>query len=143
MTYEEDTAGGIMTTDYVAVPPGLTVADLFQRLRGLDYTPEFLHYIYVVDDEEHERVLGVVSLRDLVLAPPETPLEALMATDFKSAAPDDKPREVARLMADYNLVALPVLTEEGCLQGIVTIDDAIEWLLPDDWRSRLPRFFSG
>jgi len=141
MAYEEDTAGGMMTTDYVALPPTLTAAEAVRRLRALDWKPEFLHYLFVVDDEEHETVLGVLSLRDLVLAEPDAPLHAIMEADFKSAAPDDPAIEVARLMGDYNLVALPVLTPEGCLQGIVTVDDAMERVLPEPWRRRLPRFF--
>jgi magnesium transporter len=143
MSYEEDTAGGIMTTDYVALPPGLTVAATMAHLRGLDDKPEFLHYLYVVDDVEHEQVLGVVSLRDMVLADPATPLATLTEVEFQAATLEDRPRDVARKMAEYNLVALPVLTADGCIQGIVTIDDAIEWLLPDDWRSRLPRIFGS
>jgi CBS domain-containing protein len=142
MTYEEDTAGGIMTTDYVAMPTGLTAAEATVRLRGLEWKPEFLHYIYIVDDEQHEKLLGVLSLRNLIFAAPDAPITEIMEADFRAASPDDDAVEVARLMAEYNLVALPVVTEEGCLQGIVTIDDAMEWLLPESWRRRLPRFFS-
>lgn len=139
MTYEEDTAGGIMTTDYVLMPVGLTAAQATARLRALEWKPEFLHYLYVVDDEQREHLAGIVSLRDLILADPDAPLTAVMETDFKSATPDEKADEVARLMAEYNLVALPVLTQAGDLQGIVTIDDAMEWVLPEPWRKSLPR----
>jgi CBS domain-containing protein len=142
MTYEEDTVGGIMTTDYVIMPTGITVGLAIQRLRDPEEKPEFLHYLYVVEDEESEKLLGVVSLRDLILADPASDLAAIMETDFKSAKPDDEAVQIAKLMADYNLVALPVLSEDGCLQGIVTIDDAMGELLPEPWRRRLPRFFS-
>ncbi len=141
MTYAEDSAGGLMTTDYVAMTPAVTAAAAMQLLRMREEQPEFVHYIYVVEDEEHERLLGVVSLIDLILAKPETPLRDIMEDDFKHASLEDAALEVARLMGDYNLVALPVLTDDGCLQGIVTIDDAIEWVLPEGWRRRLPRFF--
>jgi CBS domain-containing protein/sporulation protein YlmC with PRC-barrel domain len=141
MAYEEDTAGGIMTTEYVVMPVGLSVGEAMTRLRALDWKPEFLHYVYVVDDEQHERLLGVISLSDLILASPDAPLRDVMDADFKWAKPSDGAVDVARLMGEYNLVALPVLTEEGCLQGIVTIDDAMEWVLPEPWRRRLPRFF--
>ena len=141
MNYEEDTAGGIMTTDYVTMPLGLSAAQATTRLRGLEWQPEFLHYVYIVADEQTEKLLGVVSLRNLILADPATPLAEIMEREFKWASPDDGAVEVARLMAEYNLVALPVLTAEGSLQGIVTIDDAMEWVLPEPWRRRLPRIF--
>lgn len=141
MTYAEDTAGGLMTTDYVAMPGGVTAAEAMRRLRTLEEKPEFLHYVYVVEDLENERLLGVVSLRDLILADPEAALADIMEADFKWARLQGGAIEVAKLMGDYNLVALPVLTADGCLQGIVTIDDAIEWVLPEPWQRRLPRFF--
>jgi len=142
MRYSEDTAGGIMTTDYVTMPAHLTVGETLQRLRSLDWKPDFLHYIYVVDNEQSEHLAGVVSLRDLILADPQTPLTALMERDFKWVAPDERAEETARIMAEYNLVALPVLDEQGNLQGVVTIDDAVEWLLPEPERHRLPRLFA-
>ncbi len=143
MTYEEDTAGGIMTTDYVAMPLGLSAAEAIARLRALDWKPEFLHYVYLVDDEQHEKLLGVLSLRNLILADPQSPLAEIVEPEFRSAALDDDAVEVAQLMAEYNLVALPVLDAGGCLQGIVTIDDAMEWVLPEPVRHRLPRIFRG
>jgi magnesium transporter len=143
MTYEEDTAGGIMTTDYVAMPFEITAAQAIARLRALDWKPEFLHYVYLVDDDEHEKLLGVLSLRNLILADPQTPLAEIVEPEFRSAAPDDDAVKVAQLMAEYNLVALPVLDAGGILQGIVTIDDAMEWVLPEPVRHRLPRIFRG
>ena len=142
MEYEEDTAGGIMTTDYVAMPVGMTAADAVARLRALEWKPEFLHYIYLLDDEKAEHLAGVVSLRDLILAAPETPLDAIMDRDYKWVAPDEGAEETAKVMAEYNLVALPVLDKDGCLQGVVTIDDAVEWVLPEPERRRLPRLFA-
>ena len=141
MTYEEDTAGGLMTTDYVVMPGTISADEAMRRLRRLAEKPEFLHYVYVVDDEHTEHLLGVVALRDLILADPVVPLTEIMEDDFRWARLADPAIEVARLMGDYNLVALPVLTEDGCLQGIVTIDDAMELLLPEPWQRRLPRFF--
>jgi magnesium transporter len=130
-----------MTTDYVAMAQTVNAGQAMQLLRTREEKPEFLHYIYVVDDEKREKLLGVVSLIDLILAAPETPLVDIMEGDFKHARIEDGALQVARLMGDYNLVALPVLTNDGCLQGIVTIDDAIELVLPEGWRRRLPRFF--
>jgi magnesium transporter len=142
MEYEEDTAGGIMTTDYVAMPLGLTAAEATARLPALAWKPEFLHYIYLLDDEKTEHLAGALSLRDLILAAPETPLEGLADRDFKWVGPDEGAEETAKIMAEYNLVALPVLDEQGCLQGVVTIDDAVEWVLPEPDRRRLPRLFA-
>lgn len=144
MTYEEDTAGGIMTTDYMVMPPTVTVAETVQRVRDAESKPDFLQYLYVVDETEQaecEYLVGVVSLRDLILAQPTATLMEIMEQHFESVRQNDRAVDVARQMADYNLVALPVLTEKGCLEGIVTIDDAIEWVLPEPERRRLPRFF--
>jgi len=86
----------------------VTVGGVVERLRALEWQPDFLTYVYVVDDEKHEQLLGIVSLRDLVMADPETPVAAIMEPDIKSTTIDEDASHVARLMAEYNLVALPV-----------------------------------
>jgi Mg/Co/Ni transporter MgtE len=81
----------------------------------------------------------VIALRSLILADPSAPLEEVMRTDIQQANPDEPAQEVAHRMAEYNLLALPVLDEGGDILGIITVDDAMEILLPKDWRQRLPR----
>jgi Mg/Co/Ni transporter MgtE len=82
---------------------------------------------------------GVIALRSLILADPAMPLEEAMRTEFQKAGPDETATEVAQRIAEYNLLALPVIDDSGDILGIVTVDDAMEILLPKDWRQRLPR----
>ena len=135
--YPEDTAGGIMTTEFVAVPTHLTAAETIERLRELEPDAETIYYVYVTDDDG--RLVGVLSLRDLIVARPDARIEAIMLSEPVVAnvlAPQD---EVAQLVARYNLLAVPVVEDEMRLVGIVTVDDAIDTMLPSGWRRRMPR----
>jgi Mg/Co/Ni transporter MgtE len=141
LPYEDDTAGGLMTTEFVTLPRDLTVGAALARLREMAETPNMIYYLYVVEHEASWKLLGVIALRSLILADPASPLEEVMREDFQTANPDDSAREVAQKIAEYNLLALPVLDEAGDILGIVTVDDAMEILLPKGWRQRLPRLF--
>ena len=142
LEYAEDTAGGIMTNHFVTVPVTLTASEALAYVRTLEEEPELLYYLYVVPEPGSYRLLGVVSLRDLLIrARPDTPLGEVMATDLVTVRPDDDPREVARLVADYNLLAAPVVDDEGDIVGIVTVDDAMDLVLPEEWRPRVPKVF--
>ena len=83
----------------------------------------------------------MIALRSLILADPSAPLAEVMRAEFQRAHPDDPATEVAQKIAEYNLLALPVVDEAGDILGIITVDDAMEILLPKDWRQRLPRLF--
>jgi Mg/Co/Ni transporter MgtE len=102
-------------------------------------TPNMIYYLYVVESEGSWKLCGVIALRSLILADPSMPLEDVMRTDIQQAEPQEPAREVAQRMAEYNLLALPVVDETGDILGIITVDDAMEILLPKDWRQRLPR----
>src|SRR4051812_25583711 len=141
LPYEDDTAGGLMTTEFVTLPRSLTVSEGLARLREMAETPNMIYYLYVVEHEESWKLLGVIALRSLILADPEVPLEEVMREEFQTAQPDGRARDVAQKIAEYNLLALPVLDEAGDILGIVTVDDAMEILLPQGWRQRLPRLF--
>ena len=141
MSYEEDTAGGIMTTEIVVVPAGMRAGDTARFVRGQAYVPDFVPHIYVVDSLDDQRLLGVVSLRDLLLAEPDVPLTEVMEDDVPVVLPDTEAREVARTIAEYNLLALPVVDTDRRLLGVVTVDDAMDLLLPEGWKRRLPRVF--
>jgi magnesium transporter len=141
LPYEDDTAGGLMTTEFVVLPKNLTAGEAIARLREMAETPNMIYYLYVVEEEGAWRLLGLITLRSLILADPTYPLHAVMRTEFQRAHPDDPAREVAETMAEYNLLALPVIDDEGDIAGIVTVDDAMEYLLPKGWRQRLPRMF--
>jgi len=141
LPYADDTAGGLMTTEFVTLPRDLTVSEALARLRDMAETPNMIYYLYVVAAEDSWRLIGVIALRSLVLADPSAPLQNVMRRDLQVAHPDDDASEVAQKVAEYNLLALPVVDEAGEILGIVTVDDAIEILLPKDWRQRLPKLF--
>ncbi len=139
--YEDDTAGGLMTTEFVTMPRDLTVGEALVRLREMAETPNMIYYIYVVETEGSWKLCGVIALRSLILADPGVKLADVMREDYQYASTDDSARDVAERIAEYNLLALPVFDEQEDLAGIVTVDDAMEILLPKGWRQRLPRLF--
>src|SRR5437588_2376784 len=141
LPYEDDTAGGLMTTEFVTLPRNLTVSEALARLREMAQTPNMIYYLYVVEHEESWKLCGVIALRSLILADPDAPLAEVMRDEFQRAHADDSAREVAEKIAEYNLLALPVVDEAGDILGIITVDDAMEMLLPKGWRQRLPRLF--
>lgn len=128
--YEEDTAGSIMTTDFLTFPVNLTITQALQMLRSQEDPPGHIYYIYVVEpDSEH--LLGVVSLRKLIMADPDLDLSNIMQTALISATPDQDASKASRLMMEYRLLVLPVVDEVGDIVGVITFDDALERLLPD------------
>ena len=141
LPYEDDTAGGLMTTEFVTLPRALTVGEALARLRDMAETPNMIYYLYVVEAENSWRLCGVIALRSLILAEPSMPLEEVMRTEFQKATPDEPANEVAQRIAEYNLLALPVVDESEDILGIITVDDAMEILLPKDWRQRVPKLF--
>ena len=141
LPYEDDTAGGLMTTEFVTLPHELTVGAALARLREMAETPNMIYYLYVVAAEDSWKLIGVIALRSLILADPSAPLAAVMRTEFRSARPDEPAKEVAQRIAEYNLLALPVVDHAGDILGIITVDDAMEILLPKNWRQSLPRLF--
>jgi CBS domain-containing protein len=139
--YEDDTAGGLMTNEFITLPKGLTVGEALATLREMAETPNMIYYLYVVEREGSWKLVGVIALRSLILADPAAPLEHVMRDEFQHAHPDDSAKDVAHKIAEYNLLALPVVDDLGEIAGIVTVDDAMELLLPKGWRQRLPRLF--
>jgi magnesium transporter len=142
LPYEDDTAGGLMTTEFVTLPRQLSVGEALARLREMAETPNMIYYLYVVEAEGSWQLVGVIALRSLILADPSAPLEEVMRTEFQTGYADETAKAVAQRIAEYNLLALPVIDDTGDILGIITVDDAMEFLLPKDWRQRLPRLFS-
>ena len=143
LKYEEDTAGGLMTTDYVVLGQAKTVAGALEAVRNSieeDIRPAYVYCVAGATQEESV-LLGVVSLWDLLVAPPTQPLQELMETDIVTVHPDADPRAVAEIMAKYNLLAVPVVNAEGVLEGIVTVDDALDVLLPRERRRKPTRMY--
>lgn len=137
LTYPEDAAGGIMTTDFVALPAELTAAQAIDRLRELQPDPELTYYLYVVDGEG--RLDGVISLRDLVVAQPEKKLLEIMDPHVLKVEATTPKEDVAALIAKYDLLALPVIDARQRLLGTVTVDDVVEIMLPRGWKKRSSR----
>ncbi len=138
--YPEDSAGGIMTTEYIALDESLTAAESIDHLRELEPDAETIYYVYVTDETHH--LTGVLSLRDLIVAPPETPIRDVMIREPVTVGVLADQDEVAEVVAHYNLLAVPVVDDEERLVGIVTVDDAIDTVIPTAWKKRLPRVFS-
>jgi magnesium transporter len=132
--YEEDTAGGMMTTEFVAIPVSLSAAQTIDRLRELEPNAESIYYVYVVDDDE--KLLGVLSLRDLIVAKPDTKIADIMIKRVVAVPLDARPEDVAAVIAKYNLLAVPVVDDDDRIQGIVTIDDAMDEVMPAGLKRR-------
>jgi magnesium transporter len=136
MAYDEDSAGRIMTTDFVRVPETATVGDALAAVRSLEEVPDPLLAVYIVATADPDVLRGIVRLRSLILAQPETPLLDLMDDDVPTVRPEDRAEDAARVLAEYNLLAVPVLDADQRLLGIVTVDDALAVLLPEIWQRR-------
>jgi CBS domain-containing protein len=142
LRYPVDSAGGIMTTEFARVPYDLTIGEALNYLRRSpeNREDEVMHYVYLTD--ERGELHGIISLRDLVMAPQDDPLDAWSDEDPVTVSPYASQEEVAYLVAKYDLLAVPVVDEEsGEMLGIVTVDDAIDAVLPTAWKKRIPRFF--
>ena len=124
LSYKDDTAGGIMVPDFIALREATTAAQAVISLQKEYIDVEMPFYLYVVDDYDH--LAGVISLRQLVVVPPETPLKDFMTTDVFSVQTDMDQEEVARIVARYDILAVPVVDEKNKLVGIVTVDDVID-----------------
>lgn len=143
LAYDEDSVGRIMTTDFVAVPADTTVGGALAALRSLEEVPDPLLAIYVLDPRAAGSLLGLVRLRNLILADPATPLSEVMDGDLPTVEADDRAEDAARILAEYNLLAVPVLDRERRMIGIVTVDDALAVLLPEIWQRRGARAFAA
>ncbi len=122
--YEENSAGALMTTDYAWLPANITVSEALDRLRLQAPERETIYYVYVLDDQR--KLLGMVSLRDLILAPRQALIRDIMQKDVVTARVTDDREQVAQQMARYDFLAMPVVDSEGRLVGIITYDDVID-----------------
>ncbi len=123
LKYPKDSAGAIMTTEFFSLPEDTTAQEAIRRLQQAT-DAEMVFYIYVTDKENH--LVGVLSLRQLLTVPPATPLKNIMTRDVISVTVDTDQEEVARQVASYNLLAIPVVEKDNTLVGIITVDDVVD-----------------
>ncbi len=126
LRYPEDSAGGRMTADFVWVNESATAAQAIDRIRRLAPEAETINYIYVLDGER--RLRGVLSLREIIVANPDSPVRSFMERDVVTVQVDEDQEEVARTAMRYDLLAVPVVDAEGRMLGISTIDDLVDVL---------------
>jgi magnesium transporter len=136
--YAEDSAGGLMTTDYTWIYPHRSAEATIRKIREIAPTSEFIYYLYVVDKQD--LLLGVLTLRALLLADPQDSIDAVMETDLVTIHPDMSSEDVAATIARYDLLAVPVVDQAGKMLGIVTVDDAIDAIMPEEIARKLPKF---
>ncbi|HTZ54599.1 MAG TPA: CBS domain-containing protein [Candidatus Acidoferrum sp.] len=136
--YAEDSAGGLMTTDYTWIYPHRTAEATIRKIREIAPTSEFIYYLYVVDKQD--MLLGVLTLRALLLADPQASIDSVMETDLVTIHPDMASEDVAATIARYDLLAVPVVDQHGKMLGIVTVDDAIDAIMPEEIARKLPKF---
>ena len=132
--YNPATAGGLMSPDFVAVRETATVARALDELRRTELPEETVTTVLVLNDEQH--LSGVISVLALLKQDPSALLADAMSTPPLTFEPDDELSEIATQMADYDLTVAPVVDHEGQALGIVSVDDLLEMMIPDDWRRR-------
>ncbi|MFI1385002.1 magnesium transporter MgtE N-terminal domain-containing protein [Embleya sp. NPDC020886] len=137
LTYVEDTAGGMMTTEPIVLEPGATIAEALAHVRNSDLSPALASQVYVCrppTETPTGKYLGTVHFQRLLRDPPFTLVGAVLDTDLMPLRPDTPLAEVTSFLAAYNMVAAPVVDEDDHLLGAVTVDDVLDHLLPEDWR---------
>lgn len=139
LAYPENSAGGIMTTEYASIPCDLTAAEAIAVLRGMADEVETMFYVYVRD--EKECLIGAFSLNNLIFARPEQLISEIMTKHLITVNLTDDQETVAQTVAKYDLLAVPVVDDQNHLHGIVTADDALDKIIPTAWKKRLPRFY--
>jgi CBS domain-containing protein len=139
LTYPEDSAGGIMTTEYASIQPDLTASEAIKQLHGMADEVETMFYVYVVDAEQH--LIGTFSLNNLIFAKPGQMVSDFMTKHLITVNLTDDQETVAQTVAKYDLLAVPVVDDQNRLHGIVTADDALDKIIPTAWKKRLPRFY--
>jgi flagellar motility protein MotE (MotC chaperone)/sporulation protein YlmC with PRC-barrel domain len=139
LTFPEESAGGIMNTEFVSLPVDLTAGQAITRIRETANDAETIYYIYVTDEAEH--LLGVFSLRQLVLANPKNLIKNFMETHLITVDLTDDQDRCAQIISKYNLLAVPVVDKNNVIHGIVTADDALDKIIPTAWKKRLPKLY--
>ncbi len=132
--YSSDVAGGLMSTKFITIPASFTAEQTINRLRQLAISSRDVYYLYVSDDEG--KLMGVLSLRDLIISPPERKVPEFMIVDAIKVTVETPKEEIYKAMNKYNLMALPVIDLKGKLVGVIFADDVISMMLPDSLRKQ-------
>jgi CBS domain-containing protein len=141
LEYDADTAGGIMTTNILQIGPDQPITDALGVYQTQEDAPDFAYYFFVVDDTG--LLTGVLSMRQVLIAPEGTLVRDVMARDPVTVDPEDEPQHVAETIAEYNLLAIPVVDEGQHFLGAITVDDVLALLLKESWRRGRGRGFGG
>ena len=128
LSHPEETAGGLMTTEFVSITQNLTTQQAIEKMRELAPSAETIYYIYVIN--EKGALTGVISMRDLIVSPPDAAIADIMEKDLITVDLDMDQRKVAGVISKYNLLAVPVIDKDNKILGIVTVDDVIDFILP-------------
>ncbi|MCX5751293.1 MAG: CBS domain-containing protein [Candidatus Saganbacteria bacterium] len=128
LKHNEETAGGLMTTEFISFMYTYTVQQTIDRIRESGPDAETIYYLYVTN--EKDQLIGVLSLRNLIVSHPDKQISEIMIKDIVAATPNMSQREVADLISKYNLLAIPVVDEEKKMLGIITVDDVVNFILP-------------
>ncbi|WP_109472360.1 magnesium transporter MgtE N-terminal domain-containing protein [Ornithinimicrobium cavernae] len=137
LTYDQDTAGGMMTPEPVILGPQASIAEALAMVRREEISPAVASLVYVCRpplETPTGRLLGIVHIQRLLREPPHQSIGSIVDRDFEPVPGDASLETVTRLMANYNMVAVPVTDDEGRLLGAVTVDDVLDHILPEDWR---------
>jgi magnesium transporter len=134
MEHEDDSAGGLMNNSFITISVTMTVGEAFEKVRRSAPEIEMIYYAYVLDDDE--RLIGVISLRDLLITPGETAIAEILTENVKTVKVGAEPEEVLELIAKYNLIAVPVLDSEDKMAGIIMVDDILEPFLPEELKRK-------
>ncbi|PIU51251.1 hypothetical protein COS91_05470 [Candidatus Desantisbacteria bacterium CG07_land_8_20_14_0_80_39_15] len=136
--HEVDTAGGLMTTEFIALPDNIAVAEAITRIREMTGTKvETIYYAYIVDEEHH--LVGMTTFRHLLLGDPQKQISEIMVKRPVSVHLTDTARKVSYLFDRYNLLAIPVVNLDNVIQGIITVDDILGHVIQLAWKKRMKK----
>ncbi len=141
LNYDPDSAGGVMTTNVFRIHPDRPAVDALTIFKGSTDAPDFAYYFFVVDDDG--RLAGVLSLRQVLIAAPGARVRDVMTQEPVCVKPEDDPQALAEKIAEYNLLAIPVIDDDGRFLGAITVDDVLDRLLKESWRRGRSRAFGG
>jgi magnesium transporter len=141
LKYDEDSAGGIMTTNVLTIAPDRPVSEALAVYQTQEDAPDFAYYFFVLDDEG--TLAGVLSMRQVLIATDDARVRDVMTSEPVTVGLDDSPQEVAEKIAEYNLLAMPVVDENGRFEGAITVDDVLDVLLKGSWRRGRSRALHG